>query len=61
MNTINGQVRRDRLVFSTCDISKLVGLHPGLRLVCPWRKEVDLLWDLDRRWRIRLTWLVLEK
>ena len=28
-NTIYGQARHDRLVFSTCDVSKLVGLHPG--------------------------------
>ena len=49
MNTINGQVRHDRLVFSACHISKLVGLYPGQHLVHPWRKEVDLLWHLDLR------------
>ena len=60
MNTINAQVRHDRLVFGACDVSELVGLHPSQRLVHPWRKEVDLLWDLDLR-RLRLAWLVSKK
>ena len=59
-NSIYAQARGDRLVFHTCDISKLVGLDTSQCLIRPWRKEVDLLRDLDL-WRLRLAWLVLKK
>ena len=60
-NSIYAQARGDRLILHARDVSKLVGLDSGQRLVPPWRKEVDLLQDLDRRRRIGLMWLVLEK